>query len=87
VFCWLPARKKSFEVTKEVAMAKSTKRKEDQRTVVHIFANRGAQVRKEPTRLDIERRAYEIYLVRGGADGHAVDDWLQAEKELLGPAR
>jgi Protein of unknown function (DUF2934) len=70
-------------VTKEVAMAKSTKRQEDQRTVVHIFPNRGAQVRKEPTRLDIERRAYEIYLVRGGADGHAVDDWLQAEKELL----
>ena len=66
-------------------MTKSTKRKEDQRRVVHIFANRGAQVREEPTRLDIERRAYEIYLVRGGADGHAVDDWLQAEKELLGP--
>jgi hypothetical protein len=55
--------------------------------VAHIFANRGAQVRKEPTRLDVERRAYEIYLVRGGADGHAVDDWLQAEKELLWPTR
>ena len=66
-------------------MAKSIKRKEDQRRVVHIFAKRGAQVREEPTRLDIERRAYEIYLVRGGTDGHAVDDWLQAEKELLGP--
>jgi hypothetical protein len=69
-------------MTKEVAMA--AKKKEDQRTVVHIFGNRGAQVRKEPTRDDIERRAYEIYLVRGGADGHAFDDWLQAEKELIG---
>jgi len=63
------------------------KKKEDQRTVVHIFANSGAQVRKEPTRFDIERRAYEIYLLRGGADGHAIDDWLQAEKELIGTNR
>jgi Protein of unknown function (DUF2934) len=70
-------------MTKEVAMA-AKKKEEDQRTAVHIFANRGAQVRKAPTRLDIERRAYEIYLVRGGADGHAFDDWLQAEKELSG---
>jgi Protein of unknown function (DUF2934) len=31
-----------------------------------------------------ERRAYEIYLLRGGVDGHAMDDWLQAEQELLG---
>ena len=67
-------------------MAKSTKRNEDQRTVVHIFANRGAQSSTEPTHLDIERRAYEIYLVRGGVDGGTVDDWLQAEKELLGHA-
>jgi hypothetical protein len=28
------------------------------------------------------RRAYEIYLSRGGAHGHHIDDWLQAEREL-----
>jgi hypothetical protein len=31
---------------------------------------------------DIARRAYDFYLARGGAHGHDVDDWLQAEREL-----
>jgi len=30
----------------------------------------------------IRERAYEIYIERGGADGRAADDWLQAEIEL-----
>jgi hypothetical protein len=30
----------------------------------------------------IARRAYEIYMDRGGANGHDIDDWLQAEREL-----
>jgi len=29
----------------------------------------------------VRRRAYEIYLERGGQDGHALEDWLQAESE------
>ena len=36
----------------------------------------------EPTREDIERRAYEIYLERGGTEGCELEDWLQAEREL-----
>ena len=31
---------------------------------------------------DVERRAYELYLERGGEHGHDLDDWLQAEREL-----
>jgi hypothetical protein len=34
-----------------------------------------------PTREEIELRAYQIYVERGGADGYDVDDWLQAEHE------
>ena len=30
----------------------------------------------------IQQRAHEIYLERGGMDGSAVDDWLQAEEEI-----
>lgn len=33
---------------------------------------------------EIRRRAYEIYLERGGQPGHELDDWLQAERELEG---
>jgi Protein of unknown function (DUF2934) len=32
----------------------------------------------------IRVRAYEIYLQRGGEDGSELDDWLQAEQEILG---
>ena len=31
----------------------------------------------------IRHRAYELYLQRGKAHGHDVDDWLQAEAELV----
>jgi hypothetical protein len=30
----------------------------------------------------IARRAYELYLARGGADGQDLQDWLSAEREL-----
>ncbi len=36
-----------------------------------------------PTRGEIELRAHQIYLERGGAPGQDVDDWLQAERELV----
>ena len=35
-----------------------------------------------PTREQIELRAYELYLERGGQDGQALEDWLMAENEL-----
>ena len=35
------------------------------------------------TREQIEQRAYDLYLGRGCADGFDVQDWLQAESELL----
>jgi HSP20 family protein len=31
----------------------------------------------------ISRRAYELYLLRGGVDGHDREDWLQAASEIL----
>jgi hypothetical protein len=32
----------------------------------------------------IRQRAYEIYQERGGQDGSDVDDWLQAQEEIVG---
>lgn len=32
----------------------------------------------------IRNRAYDLYLQRGCADGHALDDWLEAKAEVLG---
>jgi hypothetical protein len=35
----------------------------------------------------IRRRAYEIYLERGGLPGYELEDWLQAESEFESAAR
>ncbi len=43
--------------------------------------------RLEPQRPGLEeqirQRAHEIYLQRGGQDGSELNDWLQAEEEVL----
>jgi hypothetical protein len=31
----------------------------------------------------VRQRAQQLYEKRGSAPGHALDDWLQAERELL----
>ena len=39
------------------------------------------------THEQITERAYQIYLANGCQAGHAEDDWLQAEYELLQTTR
>jgi len=34
----------------------------------------------------VQRRAYELYEQRGRQDGRQLDDWLQAEQDLLSAA-
>jgi hypothetical protein len=36
---------------------------------------------------EIARRAYDIFLTRGAANGRDLDDWLQAERELTARGR
>jgi hypothetical protein len=57
------------------------------------MASRARAPQTTDTRVDAEKlpmeerirlRAHEIYLQRGGEDGSELDDWLQAEQELLG---
>ena len=33
---------------------------------------------------NVRARAYELYVVRGRIEGHAEEDWLQAEGEVAG---
>ena len=35
-----------------------------------------------PTESDIAKRAYEIFIERGGGHGRDLDDWLVATREL-----
>lgn len=63
-------------------MSKAKEKKAEQPVVRHLFSRRQASAAHEPTRENIEQRAYEIYLARGATGGHALEDWLQAEREL-----
>lgn len=36
-----------------------------------------------PLKEQIRRRAYELYVERGSQPGGEIDDWLQAEQEIL----
>jgi len=36
-----------------------------------------------PTPAEIRQRAFEIHIERGGIHGCDLDDWMQAERELL----
>jgi hypothetical protein len=35
----------------------------------------------------VRGRAYELYERRGRQDGHDLEDWLQAESEIIGNAK
>ncbi|WIG95809.1 DUF2934 domain-containing protein [Myxococcus sp. SDU36] len=43
---------------------------------------RAPEPRPGPTNEQIARRAYEIFLARGGTHGSSEQDWFQAEREL-----
>ncbi len=47
-----------------------------------LFGRLDASFRQIEERIRL--RAYELYESRGRRDGHALDDWLQAEAELRG---
>lgn len=43
------------------------------------------RVRKsQPTQEQIALRAYHIYLERGGIPGYELEDWTEAERQLIG---
>jgi Protein of unknown function (DUF2934) len=44
---------------------------------------RAAEGEAMPSADQIQRRAYEIFLARGGIDGNDWSDWFVAERQLL----
>ena len=59
--------------------------KSRKKTRMAAAATHATLSRLEPasiSQVDVARRAYEIYLARGCEQGHDVDDWLQAERDL-----
>ncbi len=46
-----------------------------------------AAAKPPPSEAQIRARAHEIFLKRGGTPGHALEDWVTAERELRSSAR
>jgi hypothetical protein len=74
-------------------MAKSTKRESRESSIPETISSadestsavEGRQAihgRNEDYGDRVSRRAYELYLSRGRADGRDFDDWLAAEREI-----
>lgn len=69
-------------VTSEKQMASNV-------TPIRRTSNEAARTPSLPVHVEqiIRRRAYELFEQRGRADGHAQEDWLRAETEVLATVR
>jgi Protein of unknown function (DUF2934) len=64
-------------------MAKSARRRSDNvLTMPSVESPTAVPIASGVSEDDIARRAFELYCDRGREDGHDVDDWLNAEREL-----
>lgn len=43
-----------------------------------------ATAKKQSNSDAVAKRAYELFIARGGQHGYHIEDWLTAEKEILG---
>jgi hypothetical protein len=50
--------------------------------LANASAGAGAALAAQPTYDEIAQAAYQRYLTRGATDGHDMDDWIEAEREL-----
>ena len=60
-----------------------TAKPSEQRHIEGRASDDPARAWQPPTQEEIRRRAYELYLEREHEWGGALDDWLEAEAELL----
>jgi Protein of unknown function (DUF2934) len=64
-------------------MPKSARRRTDNVLSMPSVESQTAEaIGSSVTENDIARRAFELYCDRGREDGHDLDDWLTAEREL-----
>ena len=63
-------------------MPKSARRTDNVLTMPSVESPTAAAIGSGVTENDIARRAFELYCDRGREDGHDLEDWLNAEREL-----
>jgi hypothetical protein len=63
-------------------MPKSARQRTDNVLTMPLVESPSVAMAPSVAESDIARRAFELYCDRGREDGHDVDDWLNAEREL-----
>ncbi len=67
-------------------MAETARGEEKESSIIEEISSSATDetaIENYPAQEAIAGRAYEIYMARGDAHGSALDDWLQAEQELI----
>jgi hypothetical protein len=77
-----PARQTISPKTEAPVKAEANIAKEAKETPAEQAAPTSVPTRGGPTQEQISRRAYELFLARGGEHGHQDEDWVRAEREL-----
>lgn len=65
-----------------MARQQTTQPTQQQKTNSAIQAQPATKPANRPSHEQIAKRAFELFLARGGQHGRHVDDWVQAEREL-----
>jgi hypothetical protein len=74
--------KTSTSTTTKRETETTTKRPVRRRAVLQIPPASEERLIVGPTHEQIARRAFELFLARGGEHGHHEEDWARAEREL-----
>ena len=56
---------------------------DDEQDLFAVLSDEDMERLRKHDHAAVARRAYEIFQRRGGAPGRDLEDWLQAERELL----
>ena len=54
-----------------------------QRSAIQTAPKKIEPTQHEDLQEQVRRRAYELYELRGRENGHDLEDWLQAESEVI----
>jgi hypothetical protein len=77
-------RKKTNPTGVSAAAARGSARTDSNRNEPQAAESGAPASRPENLQAAIALRAYELYQKRGGQGGHELEDWLEAERQVIG---
>ena len=75
---------KKTETTPTVRAKRTRRATDTPGPIAEVVEVQEIQMAMPVTEAEISRLAYQIYQNRGGTNGSPLEDWLEAERQLLG---